>query len=198
MANSKIIEEWRDIPGYEGKYQVSCYGNVRALNYHGRAWHVCLLKLRPRGKDNPYLCAELYDRSGKMHHHYVHVLVAQAFIPNPNGFPCVNHKDEDKLNNCVSNLEWCTYKYNSNYGTAIERMRINLKANSEAQRQIREIAAMKRKKVQGVNRTTGAALAFDSAADAGRYFGTDNAANITACCRGQRKQAYGYEWCVAD
>lgn len=118
--------------------------------------------------------------------------------PNPNEYPCVNHKDEDKLNNCVSNLEWCTYKYNSNYGATIERMRITLKANSEAQRQIREIAAMKRKKVQGVNRTTGAALAFDSAADAGRYFGTDNAANITACCRGKRKQAYGYEWCFAE
>lgn len=110
----------------------------------------------------------------------------------------VNHKDENKLNNCASNLEWCTYKYNSNYGTAIERMRTNLKANPDAQRQIREIAADLRKRVRGVNPTTGAVLAFDSAADAGRYFGTDNAANIAASCHGRRKKAYGYIWEYTD
>lgn len=198
MENSESQESWHDIPGYEGKYQVSDLGRVKSLNYKGYTDEEHLLKTRLLGTRGQYLSAELYDRNGKKHNRYVHVLVAQAFIPNPNGYPCVNHKDENKLNNCVSNLEWCTYKYNSNYGTAIERMRTNLKANPDAQRQIREIAADLRKRVRGVNPTTGAVLAFDSAADAGRYFGTDNAANIAASCHGRRKKAYGYIWEYTD
>lgn len=61
------------------------------------------------------------SRNGKEKHFLVHRLVAEAFIPNPERLPLVNHKDENKKNNCVSNLEWCTYEYNANYGTAIER-----------------------------------------------------------------------------
>jgi hypothetical protein len=59
--------------------------------------------------------------SGKMHRVLVHRLVAKAFIPNPNNFAQVNHKDENTLNNCVDNLEWCNSKYNCNYGTGIQR-----------------------------------------------------------------------------
>lgn len=60
-------------------------------------------------------------KEGKQSVFFVHRLVAKAFLSNINDLPCVNHKDEDKTNNCVDNLEWCSYEYNNNYGTAIER-----------------------------------------------------------------------------
>ena len=67
-----------------------------------------------------YKIINLYkDHSSKTY--TVHRLVAQAFIPNPNNLPCINHKDEDKTNNAVWNLEWCSYSYNINYGTARDR-----------------------------------------------------------------------------
>ena len=59
--------------------------------------------------------------NGVGHKKTIHRLVAEAFIPNPNNYPCINHKDENKENNNANNLEWCTYKYNSNYGTCRER-----------------------------------------------------------------------------
>lgn len=60
----------------------------------------------------------LYREDRTKRKYQLHRLVAETFIPNPENLPCVNHKDENKLNNCVDNLEWCTYQYNNNYGTA--------------------------------------------------------------------------------
>lgn len=79
-------------------------------------------------KMNPYGAephpVKLRDNSGYLHHGtfgYAHRLVAEVWIPNPGNLPCVNHKDECRTNNCIENLEWCSYKYNSNYGTRNER-----------------------------------------------------------------------------
>lgn len=103
-------EIWKDIEGYEGFYQVSNMGQVRSIKQNvgeKHFWGVILKKsLAGRGY-------EFVGLSGKAH--YVHRLVAQAFIPNPNNFPQVNHKDENKINNRADNLEWCTNKYNNNY-----------------------------------------------------------------------------------
>ena len=71
---------------------------------------------------------QLY-KNGVMKNEHIHRLVALTFIPNPNNLPQVNHKDEDKSNNCVDNLEWCEHKYNVNYGTAIERASKSRKEN---------------------------------------------------------------------
>ena len=109
-------EIWKDIPGYEGKYEVSNLGNVRSLNYN-RSGEPKLLK---QGNVNGYKVVILY-KDGKKKTCNVHRLVAMTFIPNPDNLPIVNHKDEDKSNNNVNNLEWCTYKYNNTYGTARER-----------------------------------------------------------------------------
>lgn len=111
------MEEWRDVVGYEGVYQVSDQGNVRSLNYHGEH-RIAILKnrLNRSGYYEVALC-----KNNTMKPFKVHRLVAIAFIPNPHNLPCVNHKDENKLNNRVDNLEWCTHKYNTNYGTCQER-----------------------------------------------------------------------------
>ena len=111
------MEEWRSIPGYEGLYEVSNKGNVRNVRRN------TLLRLP---KTNKGYIQVVLCKNGIMNGLKVHRLVAQAFIPNPDNLPMVNHKDEDKTNNNVDNLEWCDAKYNSNYGTSIERM-INTK-----------------------------------------------------------------------
>lgn len=123
------MEEWRDIEGYEGLYQVSNEGRVRSLNYHLTKKSKDLKQfLTPKG----YLTVTLCDKQ-KMKTYSVHRLVAKAFIPNPNNLLEVNHKNEDKTDNRVfinhdgsvdeskSNLEWCDRKYNMNYGTCLQR-----------------------------------------------------------------------------
>ena len=111
-------EEWRDIEGYEGLYQVSNLGRVKSLrNNHGQFREKIL---KPGKNKLGYLQVNLY-KEGKIKRCLVHRLVAETFIPNVNNYTQVNHKDENKTNNCVSNLEWCNRKYNMNYGTRSKR-----------------------------------------------------------------------------
>ena len=98
---------WKDIKGFEGLYQISDKGEVKSLIRNK------ILKLT-QDKDG-YLTVGLKGKKFK-----VHRLVAEAFIDNPNNYPCVNHKDENKKNNSVDNLEWCSIKYNINYGNKIK------------------------------------------------------------------------------
>ena len=116
-------EEWRDIKGYEGKYQVSSYGRIKSLNYNRtkkeKILNPCLTK-------KGYLIVDLY-KNGRRKPCTVHKLVALHFIPNYDNLPQVNHKDENKSNNRVDNLEWCTSIYNNNYGTRNKRMSEKLK-----------------------------------------------------------------------
>ena len=116
--NNTIEEVWKDVVGFEGIYKVSSLGNVaRVRNGSLRQ----LKKCPAGGKHNrDYLYVSLTHRE-KVRFSSVHRLVAEAFIPNPEGLPQVNHKDEDKFNNCVDNLEWCTASYNNRYGTKISR-----------------------------------------------------------------------------
>lgn len=101
------MEEWKDVVGFEGIYQVSSTGIVRRTDNN-------YIK-KPSESRNGYMFVDLNHKE-KRKHGYIHRLVAEAFIPNPNNLPAVNHKDENKTNNNVDNLEWCTYKYNNNYG----------------------------------------------------------------------------------
>ena len=118
-------EIWRPVVGYEGLYEVSSYGRVRSLDRYvkGKSESYRLIKGKVLSgsitKDGYVRC--LIKVNGVGRSYFVHRLVAEAFIPNPDNLPQVNHKDEDKTNNNVDNLEWCDAKYNNNYGTAIER-----------------------------------------------------------------------------
>lgn len=118
------MEIWKDIKGYEGLYQISNYGNVKSLERvieDNKGSYIKKEKiLTPTINNRGYYHIGLRNNS-KTKYYYVHRLVAEAFIPNPNNYPIINHKDEDKTNNKVDNLEWCTPKYNANYGTAIQR-----------------------------------------------------------------------------
>ena len=108
-----MIEEWRDVPGYEGLYEVSNLGRVRNIKT-GRI-------LRPLKHAGGYLQVALY-KNGTVRTSLINRLVALAFLPNPQNLPQINHKDEDKTNNTVDNLEWCDSKYNANYGTRNEKV----------------------------------------------------------------------------
>lgn len=104
-------EIWKDIEGFEGLYQVSNKGNVKSLHWYGGN-QVRLLALIDDHKG--YRKVTLAN-NGHQRMYLVHRLVAKAFIPNPNNYDFVNHRDENKSNNCVENLEWCTKSYNATY-----------------------------------------------------------------------------------
>ena len=119
-------EEWRDIDGFEGLYQVSNLGRVKRIahcsNYKGNTLRFLPERIKEQSVDKSgYKTVSLYSEN-KMKLCKVHVLVGKAFIPNIENLPQINHKDENKSNNCVSNLEWCTPHYNNNYGTRNLRM----------------------------------------------------------------------------
>jgi len=116
MAN----EVWCDIKGYEGIYQVSNLGNVKRLG--GTPWRKKDRLLTPKLASQGGYPQVTLSKECKATCFYVHRLVAEAFVPNPNGYPEINHKDENKENNCASNLEWCDRKYNINYGTLKARL----------------------------------------------------------------------------
>lgn len=118
-------EIWKDIKGYEGHYQVSNLGRVKSLarivvTYHGKKQPINERILKIKIHKQGYLEVNLHSK-GKYKTYKVHRLVAIAFIPNPYGLLEINHKDENKSNNMVDNLEWCTSSYNANYGTRNKR-----------------------------------------------------------------------------
>ncbi len=110
-------EIWKDVQGYEGLYQVSNFGKVKSFRASAKFGKPEEMLLKPSLINSGYYVVTLYKEKEK-HKFQIHRLVADTFIPNPLCLPCVNHKDENKLNNNVDNLEWCTYQYNNNYGTA--------------------------------------------------------------------------------
>lgn len=108
------MERWKDINGFEGLYMISDYGNVLSLKNN------IIRKTKKNNRNYHQICL---NKNGEQHYFLVHRLVAEHFIDNPNNYPQVNHKDENKDNNRADNLEWCTNRYNCRYGTRNERVR---------------------------------------------------------------------------
>lgn len=165
-------EVWKDVVGFEGFYKVSDKGriySVERVNSRGNRCGGRMLKPKYNGKGYPHV--DMF-KNGKSKTKTVHRLVAEAFLPNPKSLPHVNHIDEVKDNNELSNLEWCTIKYNMNHGTLKERL-------SQAQS----------KKVRAVNTKTSEVLTFNSAKEAERK-GYGSGA-VSMACRGVYKDSTG-------
>ena len=182
-------EVWKDIKGYEGKYQISNMGRVKSLNY------------RHTGKEGimkgvadgyGYLQVKLW-KDGKDKKYMINRLVAQAFLPNPDNLPEVNHKDEDKTNNKVENLEWCTRAYNLTYNGRAEKVGKKLRGRKLTEEHIKKIS----KPVFSVDKESGLIMWWKSAREAERQTGINNS-NIIACCKGKVNSAGGHIWFYAD
>lgn len=180
-------EEWRDVAGYEGWYQVSDEGRVRCLKRRLKnggvfVYEEPLIRML-RGTDKGYLQVTLFD-GAKRKDFAVHRLVAQAFIPNPLNLPEVNHRNEVKSDNRAENLEWCSRKYNMNYGSAKHRSKMNNPNRRDVEQYTRDGVFVMR---------------YHSSMDAHRETGIDNSA-ITKCClkRKNFNTAGGYLWRYAE
>ena len=180
-----MTEEWKDIEGYEGKYQVSNLGRVRSLGrdivrrtrYGTMApYHISGRVLKPLHSQGDYCYVHLFDKDGASTNHKVHRLVAKAFVPNPDNLNEVNHIDEDKDNNRADNLEWCKHVDNCNHGTRNERSKTK-----------------RSKPVQQLDAEGNVVAEYPSTIEAERETGT-NRYQIRMCCNGKYKTAGGYRW----
>ena len=173
-------EIWKDVVGYEGLYQVSNLGRIKTFERKRfkkiensflmkKTGREIIMKTSKNCGGYETVCLH---RNGEIKQFKVHRLVAMAFIPNPNNLPQINHKDENKANNSVENLEWCTERYNNSYGTRKER-------------------ASKSVYCVELNKT------YKSMTEAGKEIGLPFG-NISKVCRGQNKTCAGYHWRYAD
>ena len=167
MENWKLIDE-------NSKYEVNNEGQVRNVKTRRL--------LKQFLSHNGYLKVSLGGKN-----RMIHRLVALAFLPNPNNYPFINHKDEDKKNNSVENLEWCTAKYNINYGERtskfIETINTKRKIRPYLYRPILQYS-LDGKFIQEFPSIKAAAQAINAKNDSG----------IGLCCRGKYKYAMGYIW----
>lgn len=171
--NNQTNEIWKPVVGYEKYYEVSNLGRVKRLERSSdNGYHLKekIIKSTVRKKDGycvVALCGNTY---------YLHRVVAEAFIPNPNKLPEVNHKDERKQNCCVENLEWCDSSYNLRYGTRAKR-------SAES----RGIA------VRNIDTNN----VYPSATEAAKQLNA-NRSSITACCIGRQKTHHNQHWAYEE
>ena len=176
-------EVWKDVQGYEGKYQVSNFGRIKSLERKEFMARNNCYRVRKEKVLKPDIDKQGYEKvclykNGKGKNIFVHRLVAIAFIKNPNNHPIINHIDEVPLNNLATNLEWCTHSYNSTYRGAKER-------------QVKNIL----KKIQSTNVKTGEVKTYRSASDAERESnGHFRRKSISRVCTGERPIHKGHRW----
>ena len=173
-------EIWKDIEGFEGLYKISSLGRIYSVertDKYGRKFGGCIRK--PQKINSGYYIVVLCKNS--IHKGFLlHRLVAKHFIPNPNNYPVVNHKDCDTNNNRSNNLEWCTQSYNVLYNDAHKR------------------ASKKRYKPILQYTLDGDFIKeWPSISEAAQYF-NKNTSKFVCCCKGKRKSAYGFIWRYAS
>lgn len=176
--NETIIEQWKPVKDF-ALYDVSSLGRVRKKEYMTKdKKHIRKARIiSPVLNKNGYYYVTLIDMSGKHYFKTIHRLVATAFLPNPNYYPDINHKDRDKKNNTVENLEWCTTQYNVTYGDAQEKR-----------------AARVSKPVAQIDATTGEVVCrYKSERYASKVTGIPQP-YISMCARNTHRTAKGYKW----
>ena len=190
-----MTEIWKDIEGFEGRYQISNLGNVKSLRYGGRDE---VRNLVPKVNNHGYEWVELFKNREKSYFQ-IHRLVAKAFIPNPTGLPIVNHKDENIRNNCVDNLEWCTHEYNVRY--SLERHRWDRKYGKKPdgwKGKYGKYGPYKHNKaVAQVDKNGNIVKIWNCTREIQREENKSQW-SIIQCCNGKRKTAYGYTWHFID
>ena len=190
ISTTAAVEEWRPIAGYEGLYEVSSLGRVRSLDKYRKFFdfngneHSRLVKGRVRKLQlatNGYYTVSLNIAGRGESRKLVHRLVAEAFVPNPDNLPEVNHKDCCKTNNLPDNLEWCDRVYNVNYADAREKH-----------------ALLRGRRVEQLTISGEHVAFYDSAAQASRVSnGAFKYSNLNKALSDKRKRtgyAYGYQW----
>ncbi len=181
-------EIWRDIKGYEGVYQISSYGRIKSLKR--KITVIDKKQKRKYIKKNKEIIKKLFlDNNGyyfttiNKKRYRVHRLVATTFLPNPHNFPVVNHLDGNKLNNNISNLEWCTYKENSKHASKSNLLNLQPAINKIS------------KKVDMYDLNNNYLKTFNSITEAKKILNKNcNCGNISEVCSGKRHSAYGYIW----
>ena len=185
-------EIWKDIKNYEGLYQVSNLGQIRRIKFINNITEKDKITIISQGFQNSgYLKVCLY-KNDKMKNKLVHRLVAETFIPNPNNLPFVNHKDGNKQNNKVDNLEWCTQSENMKhaYKNGLTKAYAKGKYGKDSLKAI---------KINMLDKNTGEIIKqFGSIIDGAKYIGQNKSCHIVSCCKGRLKTAYGYKWEYAD
>lgn len=186
------FEVWQDIEGFEGLYQVSTCGRVKSLdrnvprirNGKESLLHIPERILIPKNNGMGYLTVCLQYRN-QSKYYLIHRLVAQAFLPNPNNYPEVNHKSENKKDNTISNIEFCDRVYNVNYGTGRKRRQETVNRNNSrgAEKEIVKLS------LEGKYIRT-----YVSSHEAAKDNNIKYQGNIINCCKGRTSYAYGYRW----
>ncbi len=179
-------EIWKDIEGYDGRYQVSNLGYVRRVHIYRYSEPFKVLAIRKAR--NGYLRVGLCNNS-KVKFVSIHRLVAETFIPNPNNYSCVNHIDGNKENNRCDNLEWCTHSYNNK-----EAYRLGLaKISKQKIERMRILGLNSGKKVIQKDFDNNIINIFNSTCEASRKTGICQT-SISAYCRGKIKKTGKYIW----
>lgn len=173
-----LKELWSPVKGYETLYAISNYGRVKSIARVVKR-STSPIKVRERilkcslNKGYKFV---VFSRWGKLRTKYIHRLVAEAFVPNPNGFKIINHKDENKVNNIYTNLEWCSSSYNNSYnGAAVRR------------------AILKRKPISQYDKDGVFIRNWAHAREAAEELGISKRA-IYECCKGRSRTSGGFIW----
>lgn len=187
------MEEWKDVKGYEGNYKISSYGRLRSIKRPKTTGGFIKTSTPSNGYKQTILCV-----NGVKKTMMIHRIVANNFLENPNHYPEVNHKDEDKSNNCVWNLEFCTREYNQNYGTAIKRAvkSHDYKASaikSALNHDYEEVGRKQSKAVIQMDLDGNFVKEWKSVRAVDTLF-RNSSGNISNVCNGKKEKAYGYKW----
>lgn len=178
-------EIWKDVVGYEGYYQVSNLGNVRSIDRYVKGNGLTVEKQLKKGKMLKQFLKQgawsvTLRKEGIYKFRYTYRLVAEAFIPNPNNLPLINHIDEDRTNPRVDNLEWCDYSYNITYNGASKRA-----------------GKSRSKKVIQYDKEMNEIARYDSVGDAAKAVGAHQQ-NISQSCSGKQGLCRGFIWKYAN